>query len=188
MRWPCIAASLWAAGGCLAAGPCRAQNIVDACLRIQLAQLKSCQYDAWQCKCHGQKKILTCYDNCPELEARPLQEIQVEVFCGPLNGKIYDRDQIDKLARAARPAIARRQTHTTSAAATTTSAQPTQSRDIAKSSSSSESRDSDNRSDARGRANYSVLDAAAPSRPLAAAAPAMFAAAAAAAMMLMPEL
>ncbi|KAJ2294495.1 hypothetical protein IW141_000336 [Coemansia sp. RSA 355] len=81
---------------------CRAQNILDACLRMQHLQFKSCDFDAWQCKCHGQKKILTCYDNCPDLEERTLQEMQVQVFCAPLNDKELNSEIIDRMTRPAK--------------------------------------------------------------------------------------
>ncbi|KAJ2292438.1 hypothetical protein IWW55_005834, partial [Coemansia sp. RSA 2706] len=84
------------------AGHCRAQNILDACLRMQHLQFKSCEYDDWECKCHSQKKVLTCYDNCPDSENRTLQEMQVQVYCAPLNGKEFNNDMIDRMTRPAK--------------------------------------------------------------------------------------
>ncbi|KAJ1735210.1 hypothetical protein LPJ61_000668 [Coemansia biformis] len=152
---------------CMAAGPCRAQNILDACLRMQQLQFKSCQYDEWQCKCHGQKKILTCYDNCPKLEARTLQEMQVEVFCAPLNGKIFDSEMIDKMTRPVKLANA----HHPTAASSASAPQPTSSSSKSGSSNSRDSLDRDRRSSSPGSATYSVLDNAAQPRALAAASP-----------------
>ncbi|KAJ2711958.1 hypothetical protein H4R19_003000 [Coemansia spiralis] len=147
---------------------------------MQQLQFKSCDYDAWQCKCHGQKKILTCYDNCPSLEARTLQEMQVEVFCGPLNGKIYDKETIDKMMRPAK--LTQHPTHATSSAS---SASPKSTHGPTKT--SSEPPDRDKRISARSTANYSVLDAAAPPRTQAPTVPIALAAAAAA-MALIPLL
>ncbi|KAJ2161744.1 hypothetical protein GGF46_001248 [Coemansia sp. RSA 552] len=69
---------------------------------MQNKQFEHCMYDEWECKCHGQKKILTCYDNCPESENRTLQEMQVQVYCAALNGKELGSAAIDRMTRAAR--------------------------------------------------------------------------------------
>ncbi|KAJ2787532.1 Pre-mRNA-splicing factor cef1 [Coemansia interrupta] len=54
------------------------------------------------CKCHSQKKILVCYDNCPDSENRTLQEMQVQIFCAAVNGKEYNSELIDRMTRPAR--------------------------------------------------------------------------------------
>ncbi|KAJ1729133.1 Phospholipase D1 [Coemansia sp. Benny D160-2] len=92
---------LWL-GQTAAAGACRAQNILTACLNMQSLQFKKCEYDDWQCKCHGQKKILTCYDNCPDSENRTLQEMQVQIYCAAVNGKEYNSELIDRMTRPAK--------------------------------------------------------------------------------------
>ncbi|KAJ2081964.1 hypothetical protein H4R24_001943 [Coemansia sp. RSA 988] len=104
MREWYILAVLCMAGRNVDAGgsQCRAQNILDSCLKMQQLQFKSCEYDDWECKCHGQKKVLTCYDNCPESENRTLQEMQVQVFCAALSGNGFNTEMIDRMTRAAR--------------------------------------------------------------------------------------
>ncbi|KAJ2648155.1 hypothetical protein IWW40_004133 [Coemansia sp. RSA 1250] len=102
MRRLCFLAVLFVVCGCVAGERCRAQNILEACLRMQQLQFKSCEYDDWKCKCHAQKKILTCYDNCPDSENRTLQEMQVQVYCAPMNGKEFNSDLIDRMTRPAR--------------------------------------------------------------------------------------
>ncbi|KAJ2370722.1 hypothetical protein H4S01_000101 [Coemansia sp. RSA 2610] len=102
MRRTWFLALLCLAGRAVYAGHCRAQNILDACLRMQHLQFKSCEYDDWECKCHSQKKVLTCYDNCPDSENRTLQEMQVQVYCAPLNGKEFNNDMIDRMTRPAK--------------------------------------------------------------------------------------
>ncbi|KAJ1666315.1 hypothetical protein IW140_005203 [Coemansia sp. RSA 1813] len=69
---------------------------------MQNVQFKQCEYDNWQCKCHGQKKILTCYDNCPDSENRTLQEMQVQIYCAAVNGKEYNSELIDRMTRPAK--------------------------------------------------------------------------------------
>ncbi|KAJ2847707.1 Phospholipase D1 [Coemansia erecta] len=86
----------------LASKQCRAQNILEACLAMQNKQYKQCAFDDWECKCHGQKKILVCYDNCPDSENRTLQEMQVQIFCAAVNGKEYNSELIDRMTRPAR--------------------------------------------------------------------------------------
>ncbi|KAJ2718412.1 hypothetical protein GGI07_005772 [Coemansia sp. Benny D115] len=81
-------------------GTCRAQNILEACLAMQHKQMRACAYDNWECKCHAQKKVLTCYDNCPESENRTLQEMQVQVYCMAVDGRGYDSDVVDRMTRA----------------------------------------------------------------------------------------
>ncbi|KAJ1901794.1 hypothetical protein LPJ66_000523 [Kickxella alabastrina] len=85
-----------------AANVCRAQNILDACLNMQQKQFRSCAYDNWECKCHCQRKVLTCYDNCPDAENRTLQEMQVQIFCAAVNGKEYNSEMMDRMTRPAR--------------------------------------------------------------------------------------
>ncbi|KAJ2697312.1 hypothetical protein FB645_005947 [Coemansia sp. IMI 203386] len=86
----------------LASKQCRAHNILDACLVMQQKQYKQCAFDDWECKCHSQKKILVCYDNCPDSENRTLQEMQVQIFCAAVNGKEYNSELIDRMTRPAR--------------------------------------------------------------------------------------
>ncbi|KAJ1828255.1 hypothetical protein LPJ56_001219 [Coemansia sp. RSA 2599] len=81
---------------------CRAHNILDACLAMQQKQYRQCAFDDWECKCHSQKKILVCYDNCPDAENRTLQEMQVQIFCAAVNGKEYNSELIDRMTRPAR--------------------------------------------------------------------------------------
>ncbi|KAJ1799519.1 hypothetical protein LPJ59_001766 [Coemansia sp. RSA 2399] len=69
---------------------------------MQNLQFKKCEYDEWQCKCHAQKKILTCYDNCPDSENRTLQEMQVQIYCAAVNGKEYNSELIDRMTRPAK--------------------------------------------------------------------------------------
>ncbi|KAJ2813766.1 hypothetical protein H4S07_000433 [Coemansia furcata] len=61
-----------------------------------------CDYDNWECKCHSQKKILTCYDNCPDAENRTLQEMQVQIYCAALGGREYNSEMMDRMTRPAR--------------------------------------------------------------------------------------
>ncbi|KAJ2004696.1 hypothetical protein GGI04_002518 [Coemansia thaxteri] len=61
-----------------------------------------CAYDNWECKCHSQKKIMTCYDNCPDAENRTLQEMQVQIYCAALSGKGYNSELIDRMTRPAK--------------------------------------------------------------------------------------
>ncbi|KAJ2893181.1 hypothetical protein IWW38_002949 [Coemansia aciculifera] len=84
------------------ANTCRAQNILDACLSMQSKQFKMCDYDNWECKCHSQKKILTCYDNCPDAENRTLQEMQVQIYCAALGGREFNSEMMDRMTRPAR--------------------------------------------------------------------------------------
>ncbi|KAI8321153.1 hypothetical protein GQ54DRAFT_312029 [Martensiomyces pterosporus] len=86
----------------MAGSGCRAQNILEACLVMQQRQFKGCEYDNWECKCSSQKKILTCYDNCPDSESRTIQEIQVQIFCGALNGREYNSELMDRMTRPAK--------------------------------------------------------------------------------------
>ncbi|KAJ2670923.1 hypothetical protein GGI25_005675 [Coemansia spiralis] len=69
---------------------------------MQNLQFKKCEYDDWECKCHSQKKVLTCYDNCPDSENRTLQEMQVQIYCAAVNGKEYNRELIDRMTRPAK--------------------------------------------------------------------------------------
>ncbi|KAJ2035689.1 hypothetical protein H4S03_004139 [Coemansia sp. S3946] len=61
-----------------------------------------CDYDNWECKCHSQKKILTCYDNCPDAENRTLQEMQVQIYCAALGGREFNSEMMDRMTRPAR--------------------------------------------------------------------------------------
>ncbi|KAJ2777592.1 hypothetical protein H4R18_005082 [Coemansia javaensis] len=175
MRWLWVAlAALCVGGQGGAAAQCRAQNILDACLRMQRRAFRSCQYDAWQCKCHAQKKILTCYDNCPEAEARTLQEMQVEVFCAALSGKELDSSMIDRMTRAIKLGSDQQQQHPT-AGSSAASPRPTSAGSDAApaataatatataagaAASSGRPRDADRRG-----ASYSILDGSAPPAP-----------------------
>ncbi|KAJ1723697.1 hypothetical protein LPJ53_001978 [Coemansia erecta] len=96
------AALLLLASSVQASKQCNAQHILDACLVMQQKHYKSCAYDDWECKCHSQKKILVCYDNCPDSENRTLQEMQVQIFCAAVNGKEYNSELIDRMTRPAR--------------------------------------------------------------------------------------
>ncbi|KAJ2337551.1 Phospholipase D1 [Coemansia sp. RSA 2681] len=97
-----VAALVFGFGEQVRAGTCRAQNILDACLSMQSKQFKMCDYDNWECKCHSQKKILTCYDNCPDDENRTLQEMQVQIYCAALGGREFNSEMMDRMTRPAR--------------------------------------------------------------------------------------
>ncbi|KAJ2066633.1 Phospholipase D1 [Coemansia sp. S2] len=97
-----VAALLLGLGEQVHANTCRAQNILDACLSMQNKQFKMCDYDNWECKCHSQKKILTCYDNCPDAENRTLQEMQVQIYCAALGGREFNSEMMDRMTRPAR--------------------------------------------------------------------------------------
>ncbi|KAJ2441051.1 Phospholipase D1 [Coemansia sp. RSA 2424] len=97
-----VAALVFGFGEQVQAGTCRAQNILDACLSMQSKQFKMCDYDNWECKCHSQKKILTCYDNCPDDENRTLQEMQVQIYCAALGGREFNSEMMDRMTRPAR--------------------------------------------------------------------------------------
>ncbi|KAJ2741679.1 hypothetical protein GGI20_005014 [Coemansia sp. BCRC 34301] len=97
-----LAALVFGLGEQALASTCRAQNILDACLSMQNKQFKMCDYDNWECKCHSQKKILTCYDNCPDAENRTLQEMQVQIYCAALGGREFNSEMMDRMTRPAR--------------------------------------------------------------------------------------
>ncbi|KAF3405214.1 hypothetical protein DPV78_002198 [Talaromyces pinophilus] len=44
---------------------CAAQNILDACLATEQAQLSGCAANDWDCLCEQSNNVLTCYNNCP---------------------------------------------------------------------------------------------------------------------------
>ncbi|EED23963.1 GPI anchored serine-threonine rich protein [Talaromyces stipitatus ATCC 10500] len=44
---------------------CAAQNILDACLATEQAQLQACGVNDWSCLCEQSNNVLTCYNNCP---------------------------------------------------------------------------------------------------------------------------
>uniref|UniRef100_A0A093VEG2 GPI anchored serine-threonine rich protein n=2 Tax=Talaromyces marneffei PM1 TaxID=1077442 RepID=A0A093VEG2_TALMA len=44
---------------------CAAQNILDACLATERAQLTLCEASDWDCLCEQSRSVLTCYNNCP---------------------------------------------------------------------------------------------------------------------------
>ncbi|KAE8556633.1 hypothetical protein EYB25_001336 [Talaromyces marneffei] len=44
---------------------CAAQNILDACLATERAQLTLCEASDWYCLCEQSRSVLTCYNNCP---------------------------------------------------------------------------------------------------------------------------
>ncbi|KAJ1932514.1 hypothetical protein FBU59_006344 [Linderina macrospora] len=91
--------------GTARAGYCRAQHILEACLAQQTRQFKMCEYDNWSCKCSSQKKILTCYDNCPDSESRTTQEMQVQIFCGAARGKDYNENLLEHLTKPAKAGV-----------------------------------------------------------------------------------
>ncbi|KAJ2734573.1 hypothetical protein IW152_002230 [Coemansia sp. BCRC 34962] len=97
-----VALAVLLLGEQVAASSCRAQNILDACLSMQNKQFKMCNYDNWECKCLSQKKILTCYDNCPDAENRTLQEMQVQIYCAALGGREFNSEMMDRMTRPAR--------------------------------------------------------------------------------------
>jgi hypothetical protein len=62
---------------------CQAQNIVDACVSGYKDRISNCEKASndWICMCDVYKDVLTCYNNCPDSNAKPPVQNQVTQYC-----------------------------------------------------------------------------------------------------------